>query len=459
MSLWVGHAADDARRHCDRRDALRSRTSRSTSRPGAFNFSLGFLIGLGAASRIGIYDYLGYYDVCYIGDEVDESRPRDSALDPDQHRRRGGDLHRHQPVDHRRRAVARVRARPTSTRESNFIVSIFMEKIYGSQVATIFTLLVLWTAFGSVFALLLGYSRIPYAAARDGYFFKVFGRLHRDEAVSRTSRCWCSVRISILACLFSLGTVIDALIVTRILVQFIGQVVGVMRLRRVASGDAAPVPDVAVPVPAAVALVGWMFVFVTTDIRVIGFGLGILAAGRRRASWSGRAAQVSGRSVPLLPREFSIARRLDAAAADPCRLAPEMVEMARDDAYTDPRPWPWCWRSRQARSAQSKAKAEHVPEIPYHSVPNFLKLPPNLYLGEGIGVATNSKGSRLRLHAQRRHAGCSSSTTTAPSSARSARASTDSSSRTPSASIATTTSGPSTRGRTWSSSSTPRDAS
>ena len=42
--------------------------------------------------------------------------------------------------------------------------------------------------------------------------------------------------------------------------------------------------------------------------------------------------------------------------------------------------------------AQSKAKAQNVPEIPYDSVPNFLKLPPDLYLGEGIGVATNSKG-------------------------------------------------------------------
>src|SRR5947209_11465260 len=38
--------------------------------PGAFRFSLGFLIGLGGAARIGVYDYLGYYDVCYIGDEV-----------------------------------------------------------------------------------------------------------------------------------------------------------------------------------------------------------------------------------------------------------------------------------------------------------------------------------------------------------------------------------------------------
>src|SRR5881409_726880 len=40
--------------------------------PGVFNFSWGFLVGLGTASRVGIYDYLGYYDVCYIGDEVQD---------------------------------------------------------------------------------------------------------------------------------------------------------------------------------------------------------------------------------------------------------------------------------------------------------------------------------------------------------------------------------------------------
>src|SRR5579864_7493505 len=40
----------------------------------------------------------------------------------------------------------------------------------------------------------------------------------------------------------------------------------------------------------------------------------------------------------------------------------------------------------------ARAKAQNVPEIPFDSAPNFLKLPPNLYLGEGIGVATNSKG-------------------------------------------------------------------
>ena len=65
--------------------------------------------------------------------------------------------------------------------QADFIVSVFMERMYGTQVATVFTAMVLWTAFGSVFALLLGYSRIPYAAAQDGTFFRVFGRVHPEK--------------------------------------------------------------------------------------------------------------------------------------------------------------------------------------------------------------------------------------------------------------------------------------
>jgi amino acid transporter len=162
--------------------------------------------------------------------------------------------------------------------ESNFIVSIFMQRIYGAGVATIFTLMILWTAFGSVFALLLGYSRIPYAAARDGYFFKAFARLHPTKEFPHVSLLVLGV-ISILASLFSLGVVIDALIATRILVQFIGQVVGVMRLRRTRPDMPRPYRIWLYPVPALIALVGWIFIFVTTDVRVIGFGLGILALG------------------------------------------------------------------------------------------------------------------------------------------------------------------------------------
>src|SRR5207245_9848024 len=87
---------------------------------------------------------------------------------------------------------------------SDFVVSIFMEKIYGSRVATVFTAMVLWTAFGSVFALLLGYSRVPYAAAKDGYFFRIFARLHPTHGFPYVSLVVLGV-ISILAVLVSLG--------------------------------------------------------------------------------------------------------------------------------------------------------------------------------------------------------------------------------------------------------------
>ncbi len=245
--------------------------------PGAFDFSLGFLFGLGAASRVGVYDYLGYYDICYIGDEVDNPGrviPRSILISTVAVALIyiGINLSIIGVVPWREFVPAD--AHP----QSNFIVSIFMEKIYGSGIATVFTLMILWTAFGSVFALLLGYSRIPYAAARDGYFFKAFGRLHPTKEFPHVSLLVLGV-ISILACLLSLGVVIDALIATRILVQFIGQVLGVIRLRRTRPDMPRPYRMWLYPVPALVALVGWVFIFLTTDVRVIGFGLGILALG------------------------------------------------------------------------------------------------------------------------------------------------------------------------------------
>jgi amino acid transporter len=245
--------------------------------PNAFNFSLGFFLGLGAATRVGIYDYLGYYDVCYIGDEVrDPGRviPRSIIISTI--------------------AVALIYIAinlsiigtiswrefvPASAHpESNFIVSTFMERVYGPSVAAIFTLLVLWTAFGSTFALLLGYSRIPYAAAESGYFFRAFGNLHPTRNFPYVSLITIGV-LSIVAGFFSLGVVIDALIVTRILVQFMGQVVAVMLLRRTAPDMPRPFRMWLYPIPALVALLGWIFVFATTDLRVIAFGLGVLALG------------------------------------------------------------------------------------------------------------------------------------------------------------------------------------
>ncbi len=244
--------------------------------PGAFNFSLGFFLGIGAASRIGIYDYLGYYDVCYIGDEVrDPGRviPRSILIST--------------------AAVAVIYLGinlsiigvvpwrdfvPAATHpDSNFIVSIFMQRMYGRTVATVFTVLVLWTALGSVFALLLGYSRIPYAAAESGYFFRVFGRLHPKGGFPYVSILTLGV-ISIVAGFWDLGTVIDALIITRILVQFMGQVVGVHLLRR-NSEVKRPFSMWLYPLPSLLALLGWIFVFATTELSVILFGLAVLALG------------------------------------------------------------------------------------------------------------------------------------------------------------------------------------
>lgn len=245
--------------------------------PGAFDFSIGFLFGLGAASRVGIYDYLGYYDVCYIGDEVkDPGRviPRSIIISLI--------------------AVAliyfainlsiigvvpwREFVPAEKHPESDFIVSIFMERIYGPNIATLFTAMVLWTTFGSVFALLLGYSRIPYAAALDGYFFKVFSRVHPTQHFPHVSLVVMGM-IAIVCCFFSLGMVIDALITTRILIQFIGQIFAVILLRRNAPQMPRPYRIWLYPIPNLMALAGWTFIFATSHPMVILFGLASLVIG------------------------------------------------------------------------------------------------------------------------------------------------------------------------------------
>jgi amino acid transporter len=230
----------------------------------AFQFSTGFLFGLGAASRVGIYDYLGYYDVCFLGEEVKEPGrviPRSIIISllcvgaiyltmnlsiigvvpwrefvPPQ----GQDLPDPPPP----------------------IVSMFIERILGAGIANVFTIMVLWTAFGCCFALLLGYSRIPYAAARDGNFFRVFARLHPQKNFPHISLLLIGA-LSIAFSFFSLQTVIDALLGTRILVQFIGQIGAVIWLRRRAPTMDRPFRMWLFPLPALLALLGWLFLFVT----------------------------------------------------------------------------------------------------------------------------------------------------------------------------------------------------
>lgn len=245
--------------------------------PGAFTFSLGFLLGLGQAARIGIYDYLGYYDICYIGDEVqDPGRviPRSIFLSligvaviyvlmnlsvigvvP---------WREFVPADQKPAAA--------------YIVSIFMERAWGRGAASVFTVMILWTTFGSVFALLLGYSRVPYAAAQDGAFFPVFARLHPTKQFPYVSLLLIGGLAA--ACSFlSLGTVIDALITTRILIQFIGQVFAVILLRRNRPDLPRPYRVWLYPLPLLLALAGWIFLFATSSPQTILLGLLSLVLG------------------------------------------------------------------------------------------------------------------------------------------------------------------------------------
>ncbi len=243
--------------------------------PGAFHFSWGFLLGLGAASRVGIYDYLGYYDVCYIGEEVKSPGrviPRSilislvvvAAI--------------YFAINLSLIGVVPWREFVPAKDPPDAVASMFMEKLYGSKVAGVFTVMVLWTAVGSVFALMLGYSRIPYAAAQNGDFFKVFGKLHPTKDFPHVSLLVIGA-VSIVCSFLPLMTVIDALLITRILVQFIGQIVAVILLRRRAPAMERPYRIWLYPLPCFIALAGWLFVFGTAGGKLILFGLGTLLVG------------------------------------------------------------------------------------------------------------------------------------------------------------------------------------
>jgi len=248
--------------------------------PHAFHFSLGFLLGLGEASRIGVYDYLGYYDVCYIGDEVkDPGRviPRSIiisllavvAIYVTINLALIG------VVPWRDFVPAAGQPLPDPPPP---VVSWYIERLYGHSAAKIFTVMVLWTAFASCFSLMLGYSRIPFAAARDGNFFSIFGRIHPRKDFPHVSLMFVG-GLSILCSLLPLMTVIDALLTTRIVVQFIGQIAAVIWLRRRSPNMERPFKIWLYPLPVFIALAGWIFLLVTTNKVTLGYAMATLLAG------------------------------------------------------------------------------------------------------------------------------------------------------------------------------------
>lgn len=239
--------------------------------PHAFRFSLGFVAGLGSASLIAIYDFMGYYDICYVGGEVRNPGrviPRSIVFSV--------------------LAVAGIYSLTNlgliavvpwrEAVNSKFIAADFMGKLYGAHAASVVTVLVLWTALASVFALLFGYSRIPYAAALNGDFFKPFARLHPKGEFPHVSLLVMG-GLSILASLWTLDDVITALVTSRILIQFIGQIFALFHLRRSRPDVPRPFRMWLYPLPALIAFVGWVFLFLTSGWKFAAFGLLTLVAG------------------------------------------------------------------------------------------------------------------------------------------------------------------------------------
>jgi amino acid transporter len=253
--------------------------------PGAFHLDHGFFLGLGASTLIALYDYGGYYNVCLIGDEVSTPKktiPRSILFSIAV-----------VSVIYLIMNISIIGVIPWRiAMHSQAVVADFMAHIYGRVGGTAIAVLILVASFGSVLAILLGYSRIPYAAALEGQFFSVFGRLHPKghfPYVSLLAMGLCSA----LACLFSLQSLITALIVTQTLLQFAAQCIAVMLLRKQKRESAGSYRMPLYPLPALVALIGWIYIVVTSGVRymlvaalflIVGVGLFMVRA-HRRADW------------------------------------------------------------------------------------------------------------------------------------------------------------------------------
>lgn len=241
----------------------------------AWAFDAAKWAALGAAARIGIYDYLGYYDICFIGDEVKQPGrviPRAVMLS----------LVLvaliYLAVNLSIIGVVPWREMVTAEGVSKPVVTMMMAKIYGSDFAQLFTVLVLWTMLACAFAMLLGYSRIPYAAARDGSFFRVFGRLHPRLGFPHVSLLVIGL-IAAASTFVKLQTLIDVMLTTRIVVQFGGQIGALVLLRRLQPEMERPFRMWLYPLPALLALGGWLFLLFTTEKHLLAYGALALLAG------------------------------------------------------------------------------------------------------------------------------------------------------------------------------------
>ena len=258
---------------------------------GAFQLSSGFFTGLGAALLIATYDYWGAYNINFLGAEVrDPGRTIPRAIVWSVGLVAVLYLLMNTSVLGTMPWQELVGQAGANARLS--VAAVVVQRAYGALAGRIVALLVVWTAFASVYALLLGYSRVPYAAALDGNYFRIFARVHPRHRIPNVSLLMLA-GVSMLFCVLQLADLVAALVVIRIMLQFLLQQVGVMVLRRTQPEMNRPFRIWLYPLPPVVAIVGFLYIlfsrphfareiFFAVAVVLTGTAIYLLRANKRR---------------------------------------------------------------------------------------------------------------------------------------------------------------------------------
>lgn len=249
-------------------------------------FTLVFWAAVGQASVKTVYAYLGYYNVCHLGGEIKnpgKNIPRSIFISI------FGIATLYLLMNI---SVMGVMPWQSVKADDKYLVSSFMQQLYGQEAGIIVTVLILCIAFSSLFAVVLGYSRVPYAAAVDGNFFKAFAKLHPTKNFPYISLIALCALGFVFSLLFRLSDVISSILAMRIIVQFIGQGVGVVLLRNRNPAEKLPYRMWLYPLPVILSIVIWIFLFISTGwfalwgtlIALTGVGVYFLTYGQRKTS-------------------------------------------------------------------------------------------------------------------------------------------------------------------------------
>jgi amino acid transporter len=235
-------------------------------------FNMVFGAALGAASVKSVYSYLGYYNVCHLGGEIiapEKNIPRSMFISI------AGIAVLYLCMNISVASVLPLE----QIEQSKFVISEFIQEIAGSTAANIATVLILWIAFASVFSATLGYSRIPYAAAKDGAFFKVFAKLHPTKNFPYVSLLVLGVVAFVFSMFFKLKEVISAILAMRIMIQFIGQAIGLLVLSKRKGRNFMQWKMPLYPLPVILAILIWILIFFSTGYPMMLAGLGVTVLG------------------------------------------------------------------------------------------------------------------------------------------------------------------------------------